>query len=238
MKSPAKFEDLREADDVRWRQVRALGGIVQGLLDHREIDASELSEVFEGLWLEGDQLLGFHKGTMILLAPSDRAWEGTRDTLGVSPYLLVPHGVILHNEERLKAGVALADQLARASQKRLLSSQALRAIETIRLDIARIRDRELLPQVFHYPQERGLFERALMSRGLSDLGRELGDYLHGTSIEVEHRENARQNADSFVIGVLLALIAAAQAGKFVPDVAVLAAIATLGVGYFIWRYAT
>jgi hypothetical protein len=41
---PAAFRDAREHNEVEWRRLRAVGGIVQGLLDFEEIDESELSD--------------------------------------------------------------------------------------------------------------------------------------------------------------------------------------------------
>lgn len=235
-----QFESHAEAQggagDLRWRRLRAAGGIVQGLLDFETIDASELSEVFDEFRIEDEAVLGFHKGTLFYMAPEERAWTVTRDTIGVSPYLLVPHAVVLFNEERLKEARQAGSTVAQQSTKRLLSKGAYDAVKNARSSMASILSRDFLPNVFHYPQERWLYERGHESRGLTSLKEEVGGRLEDASIDLEDRASARRNVGTFVIGLLLALVGAAQAGQFMPDEVILALIAVLGVVYFLWLW--
>jgi hypothetical protein len=51
-------------------------------------------------------LVGFHKGSLISIGEHSFGFPGTssgrQSPMGVSPYLAVPHAVVLHNDECLR----------------------------------------------------------------------------------------------------------------------------------------
>jgi hypothetical protein len=93
------------------RQTLAVAGIVQGLLDFEAVDAEELGEVFEPHQIDEDGFCGIHKGTLLTIGDTDRAYEAARDKIGVSPYALLPQVVLLHNEELLDQVLRTGDSV-------------------------------------------------------------------------------------------------------------------------------
>jgi GNAT superfamily N-acetyltransferase len=89
------------------REVTAVGGILQGLLDFEEIDLDELADVFKDIEPEQVRMDAIEKGTLFSLTDRDRGMEAA-EALGVSPYLLIPHAVLLHNEALLKRAAQIA----------------------------------------------------------------------------------------------------------------------------------
>ena len=229
--NPNDYEALRAGGDIRWRRIAALGGVVQGLLDFRAIDAIELSDVLSQVNPEPDSILGFHKGTLTSISPADRPWAATKDFLGISPYLLITHGVILHNEERLK------EALREPAGGRVATS--LRRAQEFRRHIATILDAHVLPNVFHYPAERELYERAHDARGLNDLEQEGRKKLDELTLEIEDEQNTRRNVAGAILTVSLALVAAAQSGRAVPVEVSIVVIVTVGLAAALssaWRW--
>jgi len=101
---------------VRWKRVRAVGGLLQGLLDFETIGPTELSDVFAKIELDDESLLAFHKGTLLSLTLEGSPHDEKRERelarpIGISPYLVTPHAVLLYNEQRLKWALIRANEL-------------------------------------------------------------------------------------------------------------------------------
>jgi len=124
------FSDLKAVRDLndscpkpetdRWKAVVAVGGVLQGLLDFEEIGAAELSDVFGEAEIDDDSLLAFHKGTLLSISieGGERDEELARP-IGISPYLAVPHAVLLHNEQRIKSALIEANRLLKGQHERI-----------------------------------------------------------------------------------------------------------------------
>lgn len=165
----------QETERARWDRVVAVGGVFQGLLDFRAIDSAELADVFAEVDIdpEAESLVGFHKGTLLSLAAEAEA-EGDderRSPIGVDPYLAIPNVVLLHNEQRLKAARQLELRLSLGQPRRSASrSDRVDIDQTANgLDLMTGLLAQHLPNIFHYPAERRLYETGGHSRGFDDL---------------------------------------------------------------------
>jgi GNAT superfamily N-acetyltransferase len=178
--------------------VTAAGGIFQGLLDFEEIDNDELADVFKGVQVEDELLSAVHKGTLLVISATDRAFsaENVRLTIGLSPYLLVPHAVLLHNEWWLRDAVKQLDAAAepgRSKGKRL---------ETARAEVGRTLSRRLVPNVFHYPEERRLYAVGRRSRGLQSQQAAVEKRLAAVKSELGARSERVKNGVAKALPVL------------------------------------
>jgi hypothetical protein len=79
--------------------IKAYIGIVSGLFDYAELDGIETADTIDTKPLDQVQYLGFQRSTLINLLRWDRAQFSTKERIGICPYLLLPHTVIIHNEE-------------------------------------------------------------------------------------------------------------------------------------------
>jgi hypothetical protein len=150
--------------DPLGRQLRALGGIVQGILDFKAIDAWELEDVFKGPDVDPTHLTGIHKGTLVCVMESDRSYEACANRIGVSPYLLFPQTALLHNEAVLDGVEEVADEVEQTAEGKRDSIPKLSdCLKRMRKQLE-----WYLPDVFHYPSERDLFETGEKTRGLAE----------------------------------------------------------------------
>ena len=224
----ALFRDLAGLKDTgsapkkgtsRWDRVVAVGGILQGLLDFREIEEEELADVFADADIDADEpsLRAVHKGTLVSIAGDSGSDDERPPPAGIDPYLAVPNTVLLHNEERLKSARARDHELSDAQRERLLQRQW--SFKTAGLTINETESRlgemsrhlsHHLPNVFHYTSERELFERGTTSRGLDDLETLLRRRMDEHTILLQERIRRR---DLWVaaLGIIIAVGATAQA---------------------------
>jgi GNAT superfamily N-acetyltransferase len=245
--------------------VESIAGIVQTLIDFREIDDAELRDVVAGMDVGQDGLQGVHKGTLVYMAASDRTWEVSKLSYGISPYLLLPHALLLHNEEILRAAATAVREERTAARKltdarrafarfrrrngvRRLLRMPLHALRLARLVALRVRgerrklrdvrerlhgalQRDYLPNVFHYPNERRIYEVGETSRGLAVLAQELRETLDEFDARWEGGASMRRTmADDIKAGLLFAV-----AGFALKDyLSVIALISIFGLGGLIY----
>jgi GNAT superfamily N-acetyltransferase len=209
--------------------LKSVAGIIQGLLDFRYIDETELSDVFKHFRIDETDLLGIHKGTLMQITRVDRAFSVTTSSTGVSPYLLIPHAILLHNEGLLRKAQVAAD---------MTNSRRLKELERARGKMHQCLDKDYLPNLFHYSTERMLYNSGEYSRGLIDLKKALRAKLTEINAEWEAKTNRRRRTAEAVITCLLLLITGVQAKDAVSGlIPVELYFSFLGVVIFIsfWR---
>ncbi len=96
-----KLYQQKETDpDSRWKRLEAVGGIVAGIFDFQEVDVQELLDTLLPTFADGQVFLKVSRGSLIAWMPDDRVigLDTVQQNIGMSPYLLLPHAVLLHNE--------------------------------------------------------------------------------------------------------------------------------------------
>lgn len=198
---------LREGGDVSFDagllpRVRGIGGIVQGLLDFPYIDASELHDVLGYLDLKEGSLIGFHKGTLVFICEECRAYRAVHESVGISPYLTMPHAVLLYNGTQLE--IAHGRSLKADGVK-------TRELQTRALAIREALQKKYLPNLFFYPTERFLFIQGHASRGMDDRKASLERALLDIQGKLDRRRADRDSIFEKSFLVVASLLAAVQA---------------------------
>ncbi len=202
-----EIDKLLRQQDSSGKVVKALSGIVQGIFNFEKTDAAELVDVLEPTVGETAGLMRMHKGTLLYLCQEDRAFEACYHTLGVSPYLLTPHAVLLHNEAVTSKGEELLNE---AQSKKSLGKQ-----ENLYAEAEHRLNGELLPNVFHYSTERLLFERGFISRGLSDRLNAKLRQSQAVATRIEARQQQKQRRSDCLIQLFLGILSSWAAGEVV-----------------------
>lgn len=221
--------------------VIALAGIVCGVLDFKAIDASELRDVFRGHEID-ESLLGVHKGTILSVSLSDRSYDSAKDEIGVSPYLLFPQAVLLHNEAVLRRARARLLTAKPKDGRRPVIGPAPGTLERAFND-ARAWLATYVPNPFHYPSEQFLYSRGASSRGLEELR---GDLIVDASTTedrweqaVEGRRNVGETIRNFFLAALtlISLFEHVHSHRWRLLLVGLAVVATLVPNFdSIWRW--
>jgi len=187
--------------DPLGRQLRALGGIVQGILDFKAVDAWELADVFKGPTVDSTSLVGIHKGTLLCVMESDRSYDAVAGRIGVSPYLLFPQTVLLHNEAVLDEIATIAGTVEHADGRRDDITELSDCLKRLRRRLE-----WYLPNVFHYPSERALFETGERTRSLAERRQSLSARVDEIDarwkLAVEKRRSLSETVRNVLLGVL------------------------------------
>ena len=81
--------------------LKAVGGLVQNIVDLHNVDVSELGDLLEGVSTAPGAITAVHRGMLLSINIDDRLFGQTGDSIGISPYLLLPQAALLHNERLL-----------------------------------------------------------------------------------------------------------------------------------------
>jgi hypothetical protein len=212
LKDPA---NLSKMDTEAYDSVVALGGIAQGLLDFRTIDGDELRDVFASDLvsekLKQHSISGIHKGTLFSISrTSDRT---TSWPTGVSPYLGIPQAVAVHNEVQTRQATSYLEKAMRLQTPQECHPQR-REKERFPAKLSQVRNlvgksneliKTVVPNVFHYPSERDVYDRTHESRGIGTLVGETKEMYDVARQRVEYREK-RHAAVAALIALFLGLV--------------------------------
>lgn len=201
-----------DRDCLERRIIMAYCGIVTGIFDFDKIDDEEALDTLEPTFASSAAFLRIHRRTLISIAEDDRAMRACWDSVGISPYLIIPHAAMLGNESLVDRAELLLDEVLADPSARLGTLEAAHLEADSKLNTLH------LPNIFNYITERSLFEQGSVARG-SDSRRnavlaKLDQLKDGIGIVREHERNRGQ----IVIQSLLGLISLLQIKSVVHDI--------------------
>jgi hypothetical protein len=201
-----------QQDCVERRIIMAYCGIVTGIFDFDRIDDEEALDTLEPTFPGSSAFLRIHRRSLIAIADDDRSMRECWNSVGISPYLILPHAALLYNE-------TLVDMAERTLDAALSDADArLDALETAHIEADRRLNTLYLPNVFNYVTERSLFEAGGECRG-SEAKRSAVlaklDQLKGHIDIVRERE---RNRGQIVIQLLLAVISLLQIKGVIAEI--------------------
>jgi GNAT superfamily N-acetyltransferase len=133
----------------------ALCGIVTGILDFDRIDRAEARDTLTPSVELADALLRVHRERVVYVAEDDRAARTVAGSVGISPYLILPHAAALCDDGLLQPFESTRD--TDPGSVRELSVAVGRREDALR--------KKWVPNPFFYPTEQRLFEHALVEGG-------------------------------------------------------------------------
>lgn len=207
-----QLKQWMQQDCIQRRIIMAYCGIVTGIFDFDKIDDEEALDTLEPTFAGSSAFLRIHRRTLISIADDDRSMRECWNSVGISPYLILPHALLLYNE-------TLVDMAERALDTALADAGAkLEALETTHLGADRRLNTLYLPNVFNYITERSLFEAGGECRG-SNARRSAVlaklEQLKGNIEIVRERERSRGQV---IIQVLLAIISLLQIKGVIAEI--------------------
>jgi len=146
-----------------------------------------------------------HRATLVSINKESRAMEETCEYIGISPYLIIPHAVLLHNEILTDlADKEIASFLTRKKVNLAMLEQAKRKAEKYLYLY-------YLPNVFNYITERTIYEKATIGRGAKDKLTATQKKLDELASYIDALWERRRDRGQLLIAILLALLSLLQA---------------------------
>lgn len=180
-------------------KLKAIAGILTGILDLEEIDYWELADTLEPVIAAGEDVWCLHKGTLLYLTGGDRTFDISRLRVGISPYLIAPHSVLLHNQEVLNRAEECLDAARSGDPGKL---EELRGRAECWLS------EHLLPNLFHYRTERVLYDAGCGERALDARSGQMRRRLDELTRTIEARARRNERLTDMSLEAFIAFISA------------------------------
>lgn len=194
-----QIDQLMKDEAPTAKQLMAINGILTGIFDFHRIDAWEIADVYQSIYDSAEQLLYLHKGNIMCITAQDRPFElpECRSHIGISPYLILPHNVLLHDEEILnRAANAVPGH----------SVHDIRTLEAARAQIDKLLSADLLPNVFQYISERSIFDCGYRERGLEQSWTVIRKSLDWLTRRIEAHARVRERKADISLRFLVTLL--------------------------------
>ena len=190
---------MMESPDGR-KALLAYSGIIQGIFGYERMSAGELAEMFRPQLMasNGARWKSISCGTLLDLDTGNAMLGVTARTMGLTPYLAIPHAAALHNEFVTDVAETHLDATKAATDVRTLQ-QASGAAE-------RLLRRFTVPNVFLYASERELYERLLDHRGAAHKRTETESKLLELKHRLERAQSYAADRRAYAVTVFLGLL--------------------------------
>jgi GNAT superfamily N-acetyltransferase len=191
---------------------KAVCGIILGIFDFERMDEEEIYDTIQPMMPGESSLMVLCRGTLFKMTADDEIMNTVKDSILVSPYLLVPATVLAHNEHLLtvakeKISYCL-DGNKRISQKQLVKNQT---------EINSLINFQYLDGLFQYPTENLIVKTGDSQRGLSLLKTNIETRLKELSAKIETKRSNFSLITDSVIALVLFLIAITEFYKYLAE---------------------
>ncbi|MGK2942041.1 MAG: hypothetical protein ACSLFJ_10225 [Immundisolibacter sp.] len=200
-------KDCRERRDIM-----AYCGIVTGIFDFAKIDDEEALDTLEPTFASSSAFLRIHRRTLISIADDDRSMIECWNSIGISPYLILPHAALIYNE-------TLVDWAERGIDKALVDHEArLGVLEDAYFNADRHLNTLYLPNVFNYVTERSLFEAGSECRGSTARRSAVLAKLNHLKSQIDIVREHQHKGGEMIIQLLLAVISLLQIKNVIDEI--------------------
>jgi len=219
-----ELEELFESSELMRNALLSTCGIVQGILDFNEIDSSEVADILDPTLPELSSLHRIHRSTYTCIDETDRAFNACESTIHISPYLILPHSILLHDELLLqRSSVCITAAIEKLGGTRipglLHKTEVLLAAKDMVRRAGILLDRLPQPNPFNYFTEREFLNRAIENHGFEPRLQAERTRLREVAGQIRTIEEARRAKDRSRLFLLLSLLAIISAGEFMSQAA-------------------
>jgi hypothetical protein len=194
-------------EDFDGRVLRVLCGIVTGIFDFGRMSIGEFIDTMEPTWIDDSGFIRIHRGTLTSFEVDDKILQACWNTIGISPYLIIPHAVLLHNEflvdiaeTRLKHALFEIGPSVRMNQRVLGEWKSAHREAELRLTL------QYLPNIFQYSTEKCLMDEGLKHRGSIQKYEITKNMLSELTNRLKNIRETGEEQSEFVLSILLAFL--------------------------------
>ena len=183
-------------------------GFALGIFDFERMDFDEVTDTLIPRKVNENYLLLLNRGILLCACHDDDMFASALDSIGISPYLLIPNMVLVNNEFTLnRIDDAITNLHASKNNRGQIALNELRAV---RADIDHWLNDNYLPNIFQYPSEKELYEFGTEHRGLLIYKSNLENNIQTLDdLKDELIANRQENSD-LMMTLLLTLLSGVQ----------------------------
>ncbi len=183
-------------------------GFALGIFDFERMDFDEVTDTLIPRKANENYLLLLNRGILLCACHEDDMFASTLDSIGISPYLLVPNMVLVNNEFTLNRIDSAIENLYHHQNSK--GQIALNELRRVRTEIDHWLNDNYLPNIFQYPSEKDLYDFGTDHRGLLIYKSNLENNIQTLDdLKEELIANRQENSD-LMMTLLLTLLSGVQ----------------------------
>jgi len=206
--SAEELESVFKSASAEGQVVKAFCGIITGIFDFGRMCFEEVMDTLEPTVISKTGIIRMHRSNLVSLADEDEILDYCWNTVGISPYLIIPQAIMIQNDllVDLAEKKMLSVMTAGEAKTKKMSYKDYRIWGRIREEAERHLRLEHVPNVFQYSTERQILEKGIKHRGSDQKEKTASDRLQELGAQISSmRANLRQKADinkSILLGLL------------------------------------
>ncbi len=183
-------------------------GFALGIFDFERMDFDEVTDTLIPRKANENYLLLLNRGILLCACHDDDMFASTLDSIGISPYLLIPNMVLVNNEFTLnRIDCAIENSYRHQNSKGQIALNELRRVRT---EIDHWLNDNYLPNIFQYPSEKDLYDFGTDHRGLLIYKSNLENNIQTLDDLKEELISNRQENSDLMMTILLTLLSGIQ----------------------------
>jgi tetratricopeptide (TPR) repeat protein/GNAT superfamily N-acetyltransferase len=183
-------------------------GFALGIFDFERMDFDEVTDTLIPRKANENYLLLLNRGILLCACHDDDMFTATLDSIGISPYLLIPNMVLVNNEFTLNRIDQAIEQVNEGHEQK--NKIALSELRKVRSEIDHWLNDNYLPNIFQYPTEKDLYEFGTDHRGILIYKANLENNIQTLDdLKDELIANRQENSD-LMMTILLTLLSGIQ----------------------------
>ena len=207
----SNFKTTYEKNEASEYFSNMMCGMILGIFDFERMGFEEVLDTIKPIKSTETSALIMNRSNLLFFSSEDSVFNAVRDTIGISPYLIIPNIVLAFDESLLSNGYQI---LVHAIQgPRLKTASAVRILRDI--------EKELtfeLPHVFQYETEKSILQFGYEERNLNEIRREIESLKIDLDKRIDRGYNMRRNYFELIITFLLIVVSFLQLEPFIRSI--------------------
>jgi hypothetical protein len=204
------FLEEKYNNDLYFRDLlNSMCGITLGIFDFNRMGSQEVTDTLRPINVCLDSFMILARGALISISSEDEILKEVYNTIGVSPYLLIPSVFLTFNEHIVSLGKKNVDSVLDNEP----SSQPITKLEKSLRDSLNLSNKYLIPP-FQYPTEQNIEREGNRQRNIEELAVQGQARREELKTIISQLQNERSAAISALISAALFLLSLIQVYQF------------------------
>ena len=203
-----ELENLYTTNETFENLCNLLCGFALGIFDYNRMGFDEVTDTLKPLKSNDKYVLFKVRGILMNICHEDEMYEESLDSIGLSPYFIVPNMVLTYNEYQIETAFRVLEKTI--TEESLGDNKSVAKLRLVRNNVDEMIGSKKIPMVFQYKTERDILNYSYNEHGLVDLEEIVKNQLIQIDHIIRQKENEREAKSELFITILLTLLSCFQ----------------------------
>lgn len=185
-------------------------GLTLGIFDFNRMGYDEFSDTIAPVISSPSGFILLNRSVLLSFSNDDPVFFSSKNTIGISPYVIVPNVVLTYNESLLSESHDLLTDVIQYQKSNKVTESQLESVEkNLTYEI---------PNIFNYPTEKTILSKGNELRKLDDYRNEITSLKTDVNSRIERIYAEKRRKAELIITLILLIISLIQIDPFIMKV--------------------